>query len=91
MAIVGTITVAAAGTRVQSPKNGTVKAVMFKARSTNVGAIYVGDSSVSSSSGIELVPGESTHLNFNGYEQLQSWYADAANSNDKVDFVGDNT
>ncbi len=91
MAIVNTITVATAGTAVQSPSSGTVKAVLFKARSSNTGNAYVGDSNVSSSRGVELQPGESFHMVLQGYGKLQSWYADADNNDDAVDFVADNS
>jgi hypothetical protein len=91
MAIVGTITVTTAGTAVQSPKSGSVKAVLFKASSSNTGAIYVGDSSVSSSNGVELQPGAAIQMAFEGYERLEDWYADADDNNDRVDFIGDNS
>ena len=54
MAIIDSITVTTAGTAVKSPKSGTVKAILFKARSSNAGNAYVGASSVSSASGVEL-------------------------------------
>ena len=91
MAIVDSITVTTAGTAVKSPKSGTVKAILFKARSSNAGNAYVGASSVSSSSGVELQPGEAVHMVFQGREKLQNWYADAENNSDRVDFVADNS
>lgn len=91
MAIVDTITVAAAGTAVQSPKSGTVKAILFKARSSNAGRVYLGGSNVTSTRGVELQPGEAVHMIFRGYEQMQSWYANADTNNDAVDFVADNS
>ena len=91
MPIVDTITVTSAGTAVQSPKSGTVTAVLFKARSSNAGSVYLGGSTVSSSSGMELEPGGAVEIGFEGYGRLEDWYADADNNNDKVDFVGDNS
>lgn len=89
--IVHTINVSTAGTRVQSTKNGSVKSVVAKARSGNAGAVYVGTSDVSSSEGMELQPGEVFTFTFKGVGKMQDFYADAANNNDKVDLLGDNS
>ena len=91
MAIIDSITVTTAGTAVKSPTSGTVKAILFKARSSNAGNVYVGGASVSSSSGVELTPGEAVHMVFQGREKLQFWYADSDTNNDRVDFVADNS
>lgn len=89
--IVTTITVTAAGTAVQSSKSGTVKSVLAKARSSNTGAVYVGTSDVSSSIGVELLPGEAVPITFKGHGKMQEFYADADTNNDQVDLVGDNS
>lgn len=53
------VTIATAGTRQQLTATSTaVLSVIVQADSLNTGKIYVGDSSVSSSSGIELAAGE---------------------------------
>ena len=89
--IVNTITVTAAGTAVQAGDSGNITSVMFKARSSNSGAVYVGDSNVSSTRGIELLPGEVTTTRFKGHGKLQDFYADAATNSDKVDYWADNS
>ena len=91
MALIGTITVTSAGTAVQSTKEGTVQAIMWRARADNTGIIYVGDSTVSSSNGVAVSPGDAFTVLFDGYERLEKWYADAATNSDKVDFVADNS
>ena len=91
MALIGTITVTSAGTAVQSTKEGTIGAVMWRARADNTGTIYVGDSTVSSSNGVAVSPGDAFTMNFGGYERIEDWYADAATNSDKVDFIGDNS
>ena len=89
--IVDTIDVAAAGTRVQSGKKGSIKSLLARARSANTGTIYIGDSVVSSSAGLALEPGEAITIHFNGYGKMQDFYADADTSGDDVDLIGDNS
>jgi len=91
MAIIGTITVSTAGTRVQNPTSGNVQGIMWRARADNTGAVYVGYSDVSSTNGVHISPGDAFTVLFTGYEKLQNWYADAATNSDKVDFVADNS
>ena len=88
MAISGTIKVTAAGTRVQVTHKGNFKTAVFKARSDNTGDVYLGGDDVSSTDGMTLTPGESIQLQLaNGVSTSQFW-ADAANNNDQVDYIG---
>ena len=89
--IAGTIDVAAAGTAAQSSKSGTIRAISFKARIGNTGNIYLGNSDVSSTNGMELEPGEAWTWTYAKYGKIQDWYADAATNGDDVDFVADNS
>ena len=52
------------------------------------GAVYVGDDAVSSTSGCELSPGDALNLRFEETIDLRRFYVDAANNNDKVDYMG---
>ena len=86
---VGTVTVATAGVAVQVVSSGhALSAVSFKARSTNAGAVYIGDNSVGSGDGYELNPGDELNLRFRETIDLRRFYVDAANNNDKVDYAG---
>ncbi len=91
MAVIGTITVSSAGTRVQNTTSGNVRGIMWRARADNTGAVYIGYSDVSSTNGVHVSPGDAFTVLFNGYEKLQNWYADAATNGDKIDFVADNS
>ncbi len=91
MAVIGTITVTSAGTAVQNPQEGNVRGIMFRARADNTSTVYVGYSTVSSTNGVAIAPGDAFTVLFNSYERLESWYADAATNSDKVDFVADNS
>lgn len=91
MAVIGTISVSSAGTRVQNSTSGNVRGIMWRARADNTGIVYVGYSTVSSTSGVAISPGDAFTVLFEGYEKLQNWYADAATNGDKVDFVADNS
>ena len=54
-------TVAAAGTRVQLPAN-SIRTITIKAKSTNIGIIYVGSSDASASNGFPLAAGDTISL-----------------------------
>ena len=85
----GTVTVTSAGTAVQVVSSGNaLAAVTFRARSGNAGAVYVGDSGVSSSAGCELNPGDQVTLRFRETIDLRRFYIDADNNNDRVDYAG---
>ncbi len=88
MAISGTIKVTAAGTRVQAANKGNARSLIFKARHNNAGDVYLGGSDVSSTSGMALAPGESLALQVQGAVSSSQFWADAANNNDQVDFLG---
>ena len=88
MVISGTIKVIAAGTRVQAAHKGNVVAATFKARSDNTGDVYLGGDDVSSTGGMTLTPGESIQLQLTNPVSTSQFWADAANNNDQVDFIG---
>ncbi len=86
---IGTVTVAAAGTRVQVVTTGSaVSAVSFRARATNAGAIYIGDDTVAAGDGCEINPGDELTVSFRELIDLRRFYVDAANNGDKVDYAG---
>lgn len=91
MAIIGTINVDAAGTATQAGKSGNITAVSFVARPSNTGAVYVGNSDVTSTNGVYLGPGDDVDMPFKGKDRMENFWADADNNNDKVDFMADNT
>lgn len=84
----GTIKVTSAGTRVQAAHKDNVKTVTFKARSDNTGDVYLGGSDVSSTDGMTIIPGESVVIEVRNPVSTSQFYADAANNNDQVDFIG---
>ena len=88
MVISGTIKVTAAGTRVQAAHKGNFKLGVFKARSDNTGDAYLGGNDVSSTDGMTLTPGESVQLQLANPVSTSQFWADAANNNDQVDFIG---
>ena len=85
----GTTDVPTAGTRVQiSSSLSQVKAIEFHARSGNTGAMYVGDSTVSSTSGRELRPGEVLALSFGDASiPFNVFYLDTATNGNDCDWV----
>lgn len=58
----GTKAVATAGTRVALASTQAVRSVVIKALYSNTGTIYVGNASVASTNGIELLAGDSVSL-----------------------------
>lgn len=88
MAISGTIKVTAAGTRVQAANKGNARSLIFKARNNNVGDVYIGGSDVSSTAGMTLSPNEVVHIQVVDAISTSQFWADAANNNDQVDFLG---
>ena len=88
MAISGTISVTAAGTSVQGANKGNARSLVFKARNNNTGTCYWGGSDVSSTDGMSLVPGESIQLELANAISTSQFWADAANNNDQIDFIG---
>ena len=88
MVISGTVKVTVAGTRVQATHKGNVKTAVFKARADNTGDVYLGGDDVSSTGGMTLTPGESIQLQLGDGASTSQFWADAANNNDQVDYIG---
>jgi hypothetical protein len=88
MAISGTMKVTSAETRVQAAHKGNVRAVVSKARADNTGDVYLGGSDVSSTDGMTLSPGESIEVSLADPESTSQFWADAANNDGQIDFVG---
>ena len=86
---IGSITVATPGTAVAVATSGNaITAVSFRARTDNTGAVYVGDSGVSSSNGYRLEPGDELNLSFKETIDLRRFFVDAETANDAIDFAG---
>ena len=85
---IGTTDVPAAGTRVQiSSSLQQVKAIEFHARVGNTGAMYAGTSTVSSTVGRELQPGEVYSLSFGeGSVPFNVFYVDTATNGNDMDW-----
>lgn len=81
----GNKNVTTAGTRVTLAGSTSAKSVTVKAKRTNTGSIYVGDSSVSSANGFELRAGDSVSLDI---ANLQTVNLDASVSGEGVTFLG---
>lgn len=78
-------TVTTAGTRVQLASN-SVTGVILQAPSTNTGNVFIGGSTVSSTSyGAELQPGQSTSVAIDNTNKI---YIDAATNGDKLAALG---
>ena len=88
MTVSGTIKVTTAGTRVQAAHKGNIKTSVFKARADNTGDVFLGGDDVSSTDGMTLIPGESIQLHLVNPVSTAQFWADAANNNDQVDFIG---
>lgn len=82
----GTQTVTTAGTRVQLTSTATpCRLVNIFANAANTGNIFVGGSTVSSTSGMILEQARST--DWFPIDDLSKIYIDAANNNDKVQYA----
>ena len=79
--------VATAGTAVQLQTNTTLS-LTIKALAGNTGLIYVGDSSVDSSSGFELSAGDSISL---AIDEFETAWLDSSVSGEGVSIIGVNT
>jgi hypothetical protein len=88
--ILGAVTVTSAGTRVQlTASDIAAYAVLIQANPANTGNIFVGDSTVSSSNGAILEPGDFFVVEPDISEEmdevnLSDIYIDAATNNDSV-------
>lgn len=83
----GNKNVTTAGTRVTLASSQAVKSVTIKAKKANTGVIYVGDTSVSSSNGFALDPGETVSLDL---ANLNTVNLDASVSGEGVTYIGVN-
>jgi hypothetical protein len=83
----GKKTVTTAGTRVALASSQAVKSVTIKALSANTGVIYVGDSSVSSANGLQLLAGESISLDI---ANLNTVNLDSSVNGEGVTYIGVN-
>jgi len=86
---IGTTTVTTAGTEVQiSNTADRVKSIGVRARRGNAGNVYLGTSTVTSSVGVELQPGEGAGIEFgDGSVLFSAFYVDAATNGDKLDYA----
>jgi len=86
----GNKTVTAAGTAEALGSNESCVWVTVQAAPGNTGNIYVGASTVSSTRGVELAPGDSQHFSMitrgDHYNLAEIW-VDAATSADTVKFI----
>ena len=86
---IGSTTIVSPGTAVAVATSGNaVSAVSFRARADNTGAVYVGDSSVDSTNGYRLEPGDELNLSFRETIDLRRFFVDADTADDGVDFAG---
>lgn len=81
----GQTTGTTAGTAVQMASNALVNGVIVQALSANVTSIYVGTSSVSSSNGFELQPGQATSV---GVSNTNAVWVVSTTNGDKVCWIG---
>ena len=80
-------TVTTAGTRVALAASQAVRSVCIKALAINTGYIYVGDSSLSSTNGFQLLAGESVSLDISN---LNTIYIDSSVSGEGVTYISSN-
>lgn len=92
----GTITIAKANTAVQASTTAeSILGGVFKARAGNTGNVYLGSSTVTTSSGFELTPGDAMEPNValiqtgsqHGSIDLSQFWINGATACDKVDFL----
>jgi hypothetical protein len=83
----GKKTVTTAGTRVILASSTACKSVTIKALSSNTGTIYVGDSTVASTNGLELLAGDAVSLDI---ANLNTVNIDASVSGEGVTYLGVN-
>lgn len=82
----GQKTVTTAGTEVALTTSKSLKSgVMIKALTSNTGIIYVGLNPVTSSTGFELLPGESVFLEIYNSSLI---YIDSSVSSEGVSYIG---
>jgi len=83
----GQVTVTTAGTRVQLSVASVAlyNGVIVRAKDTNTGYIYLGNSAVSSSTGMILLAGESTSV---AVDNLNKLYIDSSVSGSDISYIG---
>lgn len=80
-------TVTTAGTRVALASSQAVRSVCIKALQTNAGYIYVGDTSTSSTTGFQLLAGDTISLDI---ANLNTVYIDSSVSGEGVTYISTN-
>lgn len=80
-------TVTTAGNRVALASSQAVRSVCIKALITNTGYIYVGDSSLSSTNGFQLLAGDTVSLDISN---LNTIYIDSSVSGEGVTYISSN-
>lgn len=89
MAIVSdTINIPTPGTRVQVTHKANIRTMVFKARPSNAGLVYIGGNDVAAAAGMTLNPGEALTCTFPEAISTSQFYVDAATASDKVDYLG---
>lgn len=83
----GKTTVTTAGTRVVLAASQAVKSVVIKALSTNTGIIYVGNSTVASTNGLQLLAGETVSLDI---ANLNTVNIDSSVNGEGVTYIASN-
>ena len=85
----GSLTIATAGTELQfSNTANKVRSLSVRARPGNTGNVFLGTSTVSSTLGWTLQPGESKTLEYgDGSELFSTFYGDAATNGDILDWT----
>jgi len=83
----GKKTVTTAGTRVALASSQAVRSVCIKALQTNGGYIYVGDTSTSSTTGFQLLAGDTISLDI---ANLNTVYIDSSVSGEGVTYISSN-
>lgn len=83
----GKKTVTTAGTRVALATTQTVKSVTIKALNANTGTIYVGNSTVASTNGLELLAGDTVNMDI---ADLATVYIDSSVNGEGVTYIGVN-
>lgn len=89
--LAGRTVVTTAGTRVQvnnTPRR--VLSILFKGRDSNTGKVYVGDSTVASTAGVELKANQALNVRFLDSRVsgiFSDFWVDAATNGDIVDWI----
>lgn len=85
--ILGVVTVTSAGTKQRLTSTSTsVYAIEIQADKDNVGSVYIGDSTLTTSNGIELEPKDIHIIELEEMDELNlsDYYVDADNNDDKI-------